>query len=353
MHPIVAGRQRIAAYLAAWLSISILLELLLWFAAPLRWFEAAALALPLGLVYAFVCLGAFWVVHAAPLRVAQLPQALLRRIGAAALSAAFWLLVARGCALALDRSGLMPGLALRRGALVPLLLGMGFLLFLLATAFYDLLAALETSHEADRRALRLEVASREAELRALRSQLHPHFLFNSLNSINALIASRPEEARRLCVRLGDLLRRSLVLGSKERITLGDELALAEDLLSIEQVRFGSRLVCQVKADEASRGCLVPPLVLQPLVENAVTHGIAQMIEGGTVRVDVEKRGSQLRMVVENPRDPDSPVAKGTGIGLDNVRRRLQAMYGEEASMRVRSAEASFLVELTLPAGEVE
>jgi LytS/YehU family sensor histidine kinase len=228
---------------------------------------------------------------------------------------------------------------------------MGFLLFLLSTAFYDLVAAFDASHEAQRRALELEVASREAELRALRAQLHPHFLFNSLNSINALIASRPEEARRLCVRMGDLLRRSLLMGSKERIPLSEELALAEDLLSIEQVRFGSRLGSQVVADEAARRCLVPPLVLQPLVENAVTHGIAQMIEGGTVRVEVEKRGSQLWLCVENPRDPESPVAKGTGIGLDNVRRRLQAMYGPGATLRVGAAEASFRVELTLPASE--
>jgi two-component system, LytTR family, sensor histidine kinase AlgZ len=349
MHPILAGRLRIAAYLAAWLSISLLLELLLWFAAPLRWYEAAALALPLGLFYAFVCLGAFWVVHAAPLRPLRLPQALLRRIGAAGLSAFAWLLVARGCALGLERAGL-PDLAARQGILAPLLFGMGFLLFLLAAAFYDLLAAFEASHQSQRRALQLEVASREAELRALRSQLHPHFMFNSLNSINALIAARPEEARRLCVRLGDLLRRSLILGAKERIPLAEELAVSEDLLSIEQVRFGSRLAFQVKADEAARACLVPPLVLQPLVENAVTHGIAQMLEGGTVRVEAEKRGGKLWLTVENPRDPESS-AKGTGIGLENVRRRLQAMYGGEATLRVRPADASFRVDLSLPAAD--
>jgi hypothetical protein len=353
MNPILAGRQRIAAYLAVWVSLSLLLELLLSFAASLKWFEAAALALPLGLVYAFVCLGAFWVVHSSPLRPPRLPQALLQRVGAALLSAGAWLVVARGCALGLERSGLVPGLAPRQSAVAPMLFGMGFLLFLLAAAFYDLLAAFDASHEAQRRALQLEVASREAELRALRAQLHPHFLFNSLNSINALIAARPEEARRLCVRLGDLLRRSLVMGSRERIPLGDELALAEDLLSIEQVRFGARLASQVRADEGARSCLVPPLVLQPLVENAVTHGIAQLLEGGTVRVEVERRGAQLWLCVENPRDPDSPAPKGTGIGLDNVRRRLEAMYGSDAALRVGVGAASFRVELTLPAVEAE
>jgi two-component system sensor histidine kinase AlgZ len=262
-------------------------------------------------------------------------------------------MVARGCALALERSGIVPGMALRQRAVAPLLFGMGFLLFLLAAAFYDLLSVFESSHEVERRALQFEVASREAELRALRSQLHPHFLFNSLNSINALIGARPEQARRLCVRLGDLLRRSLVLGSRDRIPLAEELALAEDLLSIEQVRFGDRLATQVRIAEDARACLVPPLLLLPLVENAVTHGIAQLLDGGTVRLDVERRTGQLWLCVENPRDSESPPRKGSGIGLENVRRRLQATYGDEATLRVGAGESSFRVELTLPAVEGE
>ena len=140
--------------------------------------------------------------------------------------------------------------------------------------------AFGASQAAERRALQFEIASREAELRALRAQIHPHFLFNSLNSINALIAARPEEARRLCVRLGDFLRRSLTFGSREAIPLAEELDLAEQLLSIEKVRFGERLSHAIVADEAARACTVPPLLLQPLVENAVTHGIAQLLEGG-------------------------------------------------------------------------
>jgi LytS/YehU family sensor histidine kinase len=138
--------------------------------------------------------------------------------------------------------------------------------------------AVGASQAAERRALQFEISSREAELRALRAQIHPHFLFNSLNSINALIAARPEEARKLCVRLGDFLRASLTLGPREAIPLSQELALAEQLLSIEKVRFGERLSHTTRADDDARACTVPPLLLQPLVENAVTHGIAQRID---------------------------------------------------------------------------
>ena len=113
--------------------------------------------------------------------------------------------------------------------------------------------AIEASQQAERRALEFEIASREAELRALRAQIHPHFLFNSLNSINALIAARPEEARQLCVRLADFLRRSLTLGSREAIPLAEELDLAEQLLSIEKVRFGERLNHEIVADDDGAG----------------------------------------------------------------------------------------------------
>jgi len=107
----------------------------------------------------------------------------------------------------------------------------------------------------------------------------------------------------------------------------------------------------VHADDGARGVFVPPLVLQPLVENAVTHGIAQLLEGGTVRIEADRRGDRLRILVENPRDADSSGRPGTGIGLQNVRRRLAALYGPEAEMRVEPADTSYRVELRLPAGD--
>jgi LytS/YehU family sensor histidine kinase len=197
--------------------------------------------------------------------------------------------------------------------------------------------------------LQFEIASREAELRALRAQIHPHFLFNSLNSINALIAARPEEARRLSVRLGDFLRASLTFGSREAIPLAEELALAEQLLSIEKVRFGERLSHVIVADESARACSVPPLLLQPLVENAVTHGIAQRLDGGLVRIEAERRGPELRIAISNPRDAEAPGRRGTGIGLQNVKRRLAALHGADASLEVTKSEDAFRVELRLPA----
>jgi hypothetical protein len=351
MHPILAEWRRLGAYLASWGLLGGLLAALLATAAPFGWLEAIVFAIPLAVVFGFVGLGSFWVCRAAPLDLKRLPRALGTQLTAALISAALWLVVGRGFAHVLDRYGPFPGLAAKQVEAAPLLFGLGVMLYLLAATLHYLLGAFEASQEAARRALEFEIASREAELRTLRAQIHPHFLFNSLNSINALIGSRPEEARRLSVRLGDFLRRSLTLGSRERVPLAEELDLAETLLAIEKVRFGDRLSHEIRADDGARGCKVPPLLLQPLVENAVTHGIATMLEGGTIRVTAEQRRGQLRIVVENPRDPDSPDPRGTGIGLQNVRRRLDALYGNEAEVQVLSEADSFRVELRLPCSD--
>ncbi len=349
MHPILAEWRRLGSYLAAWALVGGLLAAQLVLAASFLWLEALVFAVPLALLLGFVGLAAFWVCHAAPLTLAQLPRSLGTQLVAALLSAAFWLAAGRGWAMALERLDVFPGITAKQGQAAPLLLGLGAVLFLLTSALHYLLGAFAASQQAERRALEFEVASREAELRALRAQIHPHFLFNSLNSVNALIPGRPEEARRLCVRLGDFLRRSLTLGAREKIALAEELDLVEQLLSIERARFGERLSHEVHADDSARACTVPPLVLQPLIENAITHGVAQMLEGGSVRVVAERRGPDLMVAIENPRDPDSPGRKGTGIGLQNVRRRLAALHGEAAEMRVLPTTSSFRVELRLPA----
>ena len=349
MHPILSDWGRFGAYLTAWGLLGTLIAVQLAFAGPFAWVEAFTLAVPLALLFGFVGLGAFWVCQAAPLQLSRLVRSLGTQLVAATLSAALWLAAARGFAALLERLDVFPGLGARLLQVAPLLLGLGFALFLLTAALNYLLMAMGASQAAERRALQFEIASREAELRALRAQIHPHFLFNSLNSINALIGARPEEARQLCVRLADFLRAGLTFGSREAIPLGEELALAERLLAIEKVRFGDRLSHAIVADDAARACVVPPLLLQPLVENAVTHGIAQRLEGGQVRIEAERRGPELRIVITNPRDADAPGRRGTGIGLQNVRRRLAALHGGDATLEVNSTDEAFRVELRLPA----
>jgi LytS/YehU family sensor histidine kinase len=225
----------------------------------------------------------------------------------------------------------------------------GLPLYAVSLVVHYLILAFEASREAERRAFESQVTARDAELRALRAQLNPHFLFNSLNSINALVGSQPEAARRMCENLGDFMRRTLALGAREAVTLDEELALIDRYLDIERVRFGER--CRVTRDIApeTRACRVPPLLLQPLVENAIKHGIAARIDGGNVHLGARTDGGTLLLMVENDIDVDAPARPGEGVGLENVRRRLRALAGREARLDAQQDAGRFRVTLALPA----
>lgn len=354
MHPILTRGGRLGLYLLGWLPLVPLAALLLAEDAA-GWGEALAEALPLVLVYAYLCLASWYVCRTVPLRpVRPLRLATAHGLGAV-LSSALWVLLGWAWAGVLDELPLFAGAGERFLAGSLRLYALGVPLYLLSAALHYLLLALESARDAERRALELRVQAREAELRALKAQIDPHFLFNSLNAASALVGSDPAGARRMVLLLAEFLRRSLRLGRVESIPLGEELAHAASYLAVERVRFGERLRVEEQVEEASRACLVPALLLQPLVENAVRHGIAQLLEGGAIRIeariDARQTGDLLRLAVENPCDPDHPPSRGEGVGLANVAARLRTLYGREGGLSVAPGPGRFRVELTLPAAE--
>ncbi|MFI5165140.1 MAG: sensor histidine kinase [Thermoanaerobaculales bacterium] len=350
MHPILAYRGRLGAYLAAWVPLAGLLTGALHESAGYEWLQAAVLAVPLALLYAFICLAAWYPCRAASPRLVALPRVIVTQLVAAGLSAMLWLFLADTWAVFLEQFPRFGAVGERFPGAVPVLLAGGVLLYALAAALHYLLMAFEEARRAQTQALELEVLAREAELRALRAQIDPHFLFNSLNSISALIGSDPRSAREMCLRLADFLRESLRVGSATSIPLAEEVALAERYLAIEQARFGSRLRTEWAIAPEVQGCQVPPLLLQPLVENAVRHGIACSVTGGCVRVMARRSGEMVRVEVENPADTEVPAAAGAGLGLANVRSRLAATFGSAAALEVRQADGVFCVALAFPAG---
>ncbi len=350
MHPLFRTRLRLALYLLGWAGICALLTALLGGLGARESAGAAlAFAAPLTLVYAFICLSAWWVCRAHPIERTSALRLLGAGGGAAIQASLAWVVIAAAWDVFLRRRfGLGPGTEGLAADLV-LVWVAGVVLYLQSLVGHYFVLAFENAREAERRLLQTQVTAREAELRALRAQLNPHFLFNSLNSISALAGADAEAARTMCGLLGDFLRTSLSLGGRERVTFEEELALAGRYLAVEQVRFGGRLVVERAVEPAALACLVPPLLIQPLVENAVKHGVADRIEGGTVRIEARRRGDALEIAVENPRDPEAPARRGSGLGLENVRRRLNALDPRHAHVDVLERPESFRVALTLPA----
>lgn len=334
MHPLFSKRGHLGGYLLLWGLLALLLASLLRMPRTLDWREALTIAGPLCLLYAFVCLTPWYVCRYLPLNSTPAIKVVLNHLGTAVLATALWVELARLLANVL-------GLGTRIDPAMPPLVAAGLLLYSLSVALHYTVLALESSREA-------ALQARDAELRALKAQINPHFLFNSLNSIAALSILEPAKAREMCINLSDFLRNTLGLGERDSISWREEVELARTYLHVEQVRFGSRLKVEMNVDDACANCQVPPLVLQPLIENAVKHGIATMLEGGTIRVESHLSGGLLEVIVENHFDPDSPSPSRNGLGLRNVRGRLETRFGGTASLSAQSIENLFRAEMTLP-----
>ena len=258
-----------------------------------------------------------------------------------------WIVLAKGLALALGRY-YFPRFDQRFSAQLPLLLGIGVLLYLLSVALHYVLLSLESSKEAETREQEARTLARESELKALKAQINPHFLFNSLNSIAALATMDGRRARDMCIKLSEFLRSTLKLGEQQSISFREELALARAYLEVEQVRFGARLNIEFDTDAGCEHCVVPSLFLQPLIENAVRHGIAGLIEGGTIRLRARCHQGRLSVTVQNDFDPDAPAAAKHGLGLQNVRDRLRSLHENRARIDTAVSDDHFQVDLELP-----
>lgn len=348
-HPILTDRHRLGAYLLAWAPLGALTSAVLAAAEPEAWRAALALTLPASLLLGFLCLAAWYPSRANPAATTPPLRLAAVHVSAAAATTAFLLAVTWAWSHALATIGTFAAAPEILQRHLPLMSLTAFLLYLLAAAASYVFLGHEAAHQAQTRALELQVTAREAELRALRAQMDPHFLFNALNSVSALCGSDAQAARRMTELLGEFLRTSLELVGQEEIRLGSELQLALSYLQIERVRFGERLKFVHQADEAAMASLVPPLLLQPLVENALKHGVAPMLDGGTIQIQARLRQGTVYLVVENPCDPEQPRPRGTALGLENVRRRLAACYGDRALLAVDQRPDRFRVEVRLPA----
>jgi len=352
MHPLFSRSLAFGAYMLTWAMLGNALALLLtWRYVEVPWIAAVVGVTPLAVFYGVACLAAWFVCRAFPVDgTGRLWTAVLAHLTAASVTSAVWVgfglwwLVETQVTLQLVAEPLVPSAV--DGVIVWFVAGV--VIFLLSSAIHYVFLAVEASARARRQALESAVLAREAELRALRAQVNPHFLYNSLHSVAALTALRPDEARQMAIGLGEFLRQSLALGREPVVTLAQELGLARQYLAIEQVRYAERLDVKIDASDEAAACQLPPLLLQPLIENAITHGIAGLVEGGTINVVAQATAEGCEVVVDNPYDQDEPRRAGTGVGLANVRARLRTHFGERASLAVDDAGGRYRVYVRWP-----
>ncbi len=232
---------------------------------------------------------------------------------------------------------------------IPYRIGSGVFIYCLIILTYFLFISLTNLSDKNAKEARLESLIKETELKMLRSQINPHFLFNSLNSISSLTITDPEKARAMVIKLSDFMRYALSRKDEQPVSLQSELENIHLYLEIEKVRFGDRLITEEKIDEKCRDEKIPVMLLQPLYENAVKHGVYEST--GQVRLVSTAliTGGYLAITISNNYEAETGSEKGTGTGLMNVSRRLELYYGKKASLQTTRENGIYTVKLFIPA----
>jgi sensor histidine kinase YesM len=225
---------------------------------------------------------------------------------------------------------------------------LGGLIYLVLVLIYYLVSNSQKLQERSRQEERLKGMVRDAELNMLKSQINPHFLFNSLNSISSLTMTNPDEAREMIIRLSDFLRYSLKHRENEFVPLGEELGRMKDYLAIEKVRFGEKLLYEFEISGDCEKFPVPTMIFQPLFENAIRHSVYESVDPVTIRFSCSPEQELMKAVISNDYDPSVPTRKGTGVGLQNVRQRIALAYQEKGSVQWNGKDGVFTVTILFP-----
>jgi two-component system, LytTR family, sensor kinase len=233
-------------------------------------------------------------------------------------------------------------------ATFPYRIGSGVFIYCLVILTYYLFISMSNLSEKKAREAKLESLVKETELKMLRSQINPHFLYNSLNSISSLTITDPEKARDMVVKLSEFMRYALSRKDEQPVSLQNELDNLRLYLDIEKVRFGDKLVTD---EQIAPDCLeikIPVMLLQPLYENAVKHGVYESTESVRIVTTARIADGYLEINISNNYDPTPSLKKGTGTGLLNVTRRLELFYGSKASLKATKENGLYTVNLFIP-----
>jgi len=224
----------------------------------------------------------------------------------------------------------------------------GYIMYTIYLVFFYAVNYYESLKEKIKKEGEYKALIREAELQALKSQINPHFLFNSLNSISALTVSDPVKAQEMVINLSSFMRYSLMHNEKEMVSFSRELENIKLYLSIEKIRFGKKLNAEFEIDAHCLDAEIPNMILQPLFENAIKYGVYETTEQVTIKTTCKCEGNVLKIIIVNDFDASTLKRKGEGIGLRNIRKRMEIIYNQPDLMKITDHKTSYEVQLIIP-----
>lgn len=348
MHPILSQPRRLFWYLLAWIIPGVVLAWTLFDAHSVAWNSALLFALPAAHLYGFMLTSSYYVCRSLPIRQRTALRVAAVFGSASLLSSLLWIMLCVIWSSVIAGEVGHKGNVLLDRQLTILLFVAAILLYLISLLAHDVFIAFENIRSAERQQVASQLLARDAELQMLRSQINPHFLFNSLNSISALTSIDAAAARNMAIELGSFYRKTLAISARQQITFAEEVELCKYFLAIEKIRFGDKLQVDWAIDPATLTAQVPAMFMQPLLENAIKHGICNLRYGGVVQIKSVIENSWLHIAISNPVDPDSHSAIGTATGLKNFKARIHSHYQERARISWYKAHNNFYLDIIIP-----
>ena len=346
IHPFVSNRRFLIVYYIVWLVLAIAHSLFLhhFFRASLE--LSIADSLLFNLIYSMIGLGLWFAVRYSQMETLDNYHLIVNHLSAVAVTFAIWLGIGYYGMLSIPVLSENYQQFFRHTLVWRILFGI--MIYVFWVLIYYVQMYYNNFREKITRESELKTSVKTAELNALKSQINPHFLFNSLNSISALTISEPEKAQEMVIKLSGFLRSSISKAPDGKCTLEEELENIYRYLDIEKVRFGQRLSI---TKDVSKKCLdaeVPNMILQPLIENAIKHGVGESTQAVSLDIKADCFQGFLKVQLDNNFDPDGRPNKGTGIGMENIRQRMRLVYSRDDLMMVQHNGRHFRVTLNFP-----
>jgi len=344
MHPVFRSNRSLQSVIALWLVFAIVLSLLPTTLAGMRVDIGLLVFGPWFFLLLFFCLPNYYISEHLDLQKTSAIHLLSAQLGAMAVTIAFWFVLGYLWAKYAAFLFSTPLTSIYLHSLrINLPLGCGIYLLWIFIHYAYLLALQSEKNQSE--TLQKQLLLNQIELQIVKETVHPHFLYNSLNMLANLALAAPEKINPLCTRMADFLRYSVNYGNKQWVTLEEEIEHVRNYLMIEQERFGDRFELLLKVEDSLSQRQVIPLLLFPLVENCVKHGIDSSLERGYIHIEIKAEDGGLSFVIENSYDALGKKPRSTGIGQKALIKRLQAIYGGNYRFDVSATETSYRVSL--------